>query len=130
MHSLSFCWKEQISLCRAMIRDIGKNSRHCLSLTSCQLLCTLPTVYVYHYSAFPIKEKGNSFHLRVSCVIPAMANNEHNRSKSNRWWYGFSLSNPEKEDFQTRVIRSGRNSKPDVRIICVKGGGSKNSPLG
>jgi len=38
----------------------------------------------------------------------------------------FSLSNPEKEDFRNRVIRTGRNSKPDVRIIRVEGGGSKN----
>jgi hypothetical protein len=41
----------------------------------------------------------------------------------------FSLSNPEKEDFQTRVIRPGRDSKLDVRIIRVEIGGSKNSPL-
>ena len=41
----------------------------------------------------------------------------------------FSLSNPEKEDFRTRVRRSRRDSKLDVRIIRVEGGGSKNSPL-
>ena len=41
----------------------------------------------------------------------------------------FSLSNPEKKDFRNRVIRTGRNSKPDVRIIRVEGGGSENCPL-
>jgi len=130
MLSLSFYWKERISLCRAMIRDIGKNSRQNLSLSSSQLSCTLPTVYVYHCSAFPIREKGNNFHLRVSCVMPAMANNEHRCSKSDKWWYGFSLSNPEKEGFRTRVIRSGKSSQPDVRIIRVDDGGSGNTSLG
>ena len=27
-------------------------------------------------------------------------------------------------------MRSGKNSKPDMRVICVDGGGSLNSPLG
>ena len=62
--------------------------------------------------------------------MPAMANNEHRCSKSDKWWYGFSLSNPEKEGFRTRVIRSGKSSQPDVRIICVDDGGSWNSSLG
>ena len=130
MHSLSFCWKERISLRRAMIRDIGKNSRQNLSLSSSQLSCTLPTVYMYYCSPFPIREKGNNFHLRVSCVMPAMANNEHSRSKSDKWWYGLSLSIPEKEGFRTRVIRSGKSSQPDVRIIRVENDGSGNSSLG
>ena len=82
------------------------------------------------YIKFLFGGRPCNFHMMVSCVMFGLTNNEHNRSRSDRLWYGFSLSNPEKEDFQTRVIRSGRNSKPDVRIICVKGGGSKNSPLG
>ena len=42
----------------------------------------------------------------------------------------FSLSNLEKEDFRTRVRRSRRDSKLDVRIIRVEGGGSRNSLMG
>jgi hypothetical protein len=78
--------------------------------------------------SFPIREKGNNFHMRVFYVMPAMANNEHSCSTSNRWWYGFSLSNLEKEGFRSRVIRSGKSSQPDVRIIPVEDGGSRNSP--
>ena len=62
--------------------------------------------------------------------MPAMANNEHSFSKFDKWWYMFSLSNPEKEGFQTRVIRLGKSSQPDVRIICVDDSGSGNSSLG
>ena len=62
--------------------------------------------------------------------MPTMANNEHTCSKSDKWWYGFSLSTPEKEGFQTRVIRPGKSSELDVRIIRVEGGGSGNSSLG
>ena len=62
--------------------------------------------------------------------MPAMANNEHRCSKSDKWWYGFSLSNPEKGGFRTRVIRSGKSSQPDVRIIRVEDGGSGNPYLG
>ena len=130
MLSLSFCWKERISLCRAMIWDIEKNSRQNLSVISSQLSCTLPMAYVYHCSAFPIRKKGNNFLLRVSCVMPIMANNEHYCWKFDKWWYEFSLSNPEKEGFRTRVIRSGKSSQLDVRIICVDDGGSGNSSLG
>jgi hypothetical protein len=60
----------------------------------------------------------------------AIARPEHKCSKSNRWLYGFSLSNLEKESPRTIAIRSGRSSQPDVMIIGVEGGGSKNSPLG
>ena len=67
--------------------------------------------------------------MRVSYVMFGLTNNEHNRSKSDRWLYKVSLSNLEKGCFQTRVMRSGRNSKPDVRIIRVEGGGSENCPL-
>ena len=35
-----------------------------------------------------------------------------------------SVTNPEKEGFQTGVIRSGKSSQPDVRIIRVEDGGS------
>jgi len=62
--------------------------------------------------------------------MPAMPNNEHTCSKSDKWWYGFSLSNPEKEGFRTRVIRSGKSSQPDVRIIHVEDGSSGNYSLG
>ena len=62
--------------------------------------------------------------------MPVMANNEHTCTKSDKWWYGFSLSSPKKEGFRTRVIRSGKSSQLDVRIIRVDDGGSENSSLG
>ena len=55
--------------------------------------------------------------------------NTHARNPTNGGM-GFSLSNPEKEGFRTRVIRSGKSSQPDVRIIRVDNGGSRSSSLG
>ena len=68
--------------------------------------------------------------MRVFCVMFGMTNSEHICSNSDRWLYGFSLCNLEKECFRTRVMRSGRTSKLDVRIIHIDCGGSKNSPVG
>jgi hypothetical protein len=44
---------------------------------------------VYHCFAFSMREKGNNFHFRVSCVMPEMLRHEHISSNSCRWWQGF-----------------------------------------
>jgi len=82
------------------------------------------------YIKFLFGGRPRNFHMMVSCVMFGLTNNEHNRSRSDRLWYGFSLSNPEKEGFPTRVIRSGKSSQPDVRIIHVEDGSSGNYSLG
>jgi hypothetical protein len=33
--------------------------------------------HMYHCFAFPVREKGNNFYLRVSCVMPEILRHEH-----------------------------------------------------
>jgi hypothetical protein len=80
----SYYSKSRISLGREPIWDIGKNARQNLSLSSSQSPSVLPTARVYYYFAFPMREKGNKFHLSVSCVMPEMLRHEHISSKSSR----------------------------------------------
>ena len=81
--------KSRIVLGREPIWDMGKNARQNLSLSSSQSLFVLSTANVYHCFAFPVREKENNFHLRVSCVMPEMLRHEHISSNSCRWWLGF-----------------------------------------
>ena len=82
MVSFSFCWKLRISCCREAIRDIGKNARHNMFLNSSQLLATFPTLWVYHCFALSSSEKGNNFHLSVSCDMPKMVRQAQSCSNS------------------------------------------------
>jgi hypothetical protein len=66
-----------------------------LSLSSSQSPFVLSTAKVYHCFAFPMREKGNNFHLSVSCVMPEMLRHEHISLKSSKWLQGFSLSCPQ-----------------------------------
>jgi hypothetical protein len=75
--SFSFCLKLRIALGKALIWDIGKNARHNLSLSSSQSLFILPTTLAYHCFASLVREKGNNFHIRISCVMPGMLRHEH-----------------------------------------------------
>ena len=70
--SFSYCSKSRIALGREPIRDMGKNARQNLSLSSSQSPFILSTVCVYHCSTFPMREKGNNFQLKVSYVMPEM----------------------------------------------------------
>ena len=80
----SRCSKSKIALGRETMRDMGKNARQNLSLSSSQSPFVLSKVFVYHYVAFPMREKGNNFHFRVSCVMPEMLRHEHISSNSSR----------------------------------------------
>ena len=78
----SHCSKSRIALGREPIRNMGKNARQNLSLSSSQSPFVLSMANVYHYFAFPMREKGNNFHLRISCVMPEMLRHEHISSNS------------------------------------------------
>jgi hypothetical protein len=73
----SCCSKSRIALGREPIRDMGQNARQNLSLSSSQSLFVLSMANVYHYFAFPMRETGNNFHLKVSCIMPEMLRHEH-----------------------------------------------------
>ena len=88
------CSKSRIVLGRESIRDIGKNARWNLSLSSSQSPFVLSTACVYHCFIFPVREKENNFHFRVSCVMPEMLRREHISSNSCRWWQGFFIIMP------------------------------------
>ena len=66
----SRCSKSRIVLGRETIRDMEKNARQNLSLSSSQSPFVLSMANVYHCFAFPVKENGNNFHLSVlvSCL--------------------------------------------------------------
>jgi hypothetical protein len=59
---------------------------------------------VYHCFTFPMRQKGNNFHLSVSYVMPEMLRHKHISSKSHRWWQGFSFLCSEKGSTQTMAI--------------------------
>jgi len=86
MVSFTFCWKLMISYHRAAIRDIGKNARHNLFLSSSQSPASFPTLWAYHCFALSSSEKGNNFHRRVSCDMPEMVRQAQSCSNSHRWW--------------------------------------------
>ena len=68
--SFSCCSKLRIAHGREPIQDMGENARQNLSLSSSQSPFILSMANVYHCFAFPMREKGNNFHLRVpvSCL--------------------------------------------------------------
>ena len=86
MVSFSFCRKLRISCRRAAIRDIGKNTRHNLFLSSSQSPATFPMLWAYHCFALLSSEKGNNFHRSVSCDMPKMVRQAQSYSNSLRWW--------------------------------------------
>jgi hypothetical protein len=53
-----------------MILEIGKKSRQKLEQRASQLPSLLGAVLLYQILAFPSKEKGKSFHLRVLSDMP------------------------------------------------------------
>jgi hypothetical protein len=62
-----------------------KNARQNRSRRLLQSLFTLLMLDVYHCLAGSIREKGNNFHLRVSCAMPEIFRHEHTCSNSHRW---------------------------------------------
>jgi hypothetical protein len=55
-----------------MILETGKNSKQKLELKAFQSPSLLGAVRSYQVLAFPSKEKGKSFYLRVSLDMPVM----------------------------------------------------------
>ena len=94
--SFSHCSKLRIALGRETIRDMRKNAKQNLSLSSSQSLFELSTMCVYHCLTFPMREKGNNVHLKVSYVMLEILRHEYISSNSSRCWQGFSPSCPEK----------------------------------
>ena len=80
--SFSFCWKWSISCHRVAIRDIGKNARQNMFLSSSQSLATFLTLWAYHCFALSSSEKGNNFHRSVSCDMPKMVRQAQSYSNS------------------------------------------------
>jgi hypothetical protein len=76
---------------------MGKKCKQKLERKVPQSPCTLPTVWEYQCLAFPIKENGNSFHLKVSCDMPSICKHAHISSNSRRRVCGFSSSSPQNE---------------------------------
>jgi len=70
MVSFSLCWKLSISCHRASVWDIGKNTRQNMFLSSSESPATFSTLWAYHCFGISFSEKGNSFHLSVSCDMP------------------------------------------------------------
>jgi hypothetical protein len=94
--SFSFYWNVRISIRRALTWDVGKKTRPKFFQSSSQSPFTSSTEWAYQDFAFHKSEKGNNFHLMVSCVMPAIARQEHKCSNSLRWAYGFLFFSPEK----------------------------------
>ena len=72
-----------------------------------------------------MREKGNNFHRKVSCIMPGITKLEHSSSNSCKWSRGSSLIALEKGHFQTMAIKPGSSSWLDEE----DGNGSENSPL-
>ena len=127
--SFSHCSMSRIALGRELIWDIGKNARWNLSLSSSQSPFILSMTCVYHCFAFPMREKGNNFHLRVSCVMPEILRHEHIYSNSHRWLHGSLLSFSEKGCARTIAIKPEWSSLPDEWFSFGESDGSRNSPF-
>jgi hypothetical protein len=70
--SSSSCVKDKISKQRQTILEIGKKSKQKLEQRASQFPFLLGAVSLYQILAFPSKEKGKSFHLKVSLDMPLM----------------------------------------------------------
>ena len=85
MVSFSFCWKLSISYRRAAIRDIGKNARQNLFLSSSKSPATFPTLWAYHCFTLSSSEKGNNFHRSVSCDMLKIVRQAQSCSNTLKW---------------------------------------------
>ena len=73
-----------------------------------------------------MREKGNNFHRKTSCVMPGITKLEHSFSNSHKWSRGSSLIALEKSHFRTMAIKPGSSPWLDEE----DGNGSENSPIG
>jgi hypothetical protein len=84
-------------------------------------------LWVYHCSTFSTREKGNNFHLKVSCVMLGITKHKHSSSNSCKCRWGSSFSNPKKVCPRTMAHMLGWSSQPEAMIGFGEGDGSKNS---
>ena len=73
-----------------------------------------------------MREKGNNFHRKTSCVMLGITKLEHSFLNSRKWSRGSSLMAPEKGRFRTMAIKPGSSSW----LGEEDDDGSENSPLG
>ena len=108
--SFFFCLKDRTSERSLTTREMGKNCKQKLEHRASQSPCLLPMVRLYQRLALPIKEKGKSFHRKVSFDMPTMCKHAQVCSNSHRWKYGFLSSSPEKDCSRTMLIKHERCS--------------------
>ena len=127
----SSCLKERISIRRSSTLEIGKYLKIKLLYSSFQQSpSALPMLSLYQCLAFPVKENGKSFYLRVSSDMPSMRRRSQIRPNSSRCVYGFSSPSPEKGWFWRNSMYFGLISKLDVMIGFEDFGGSRCMPVG
>jgi hypothetical protein len=108
--SFSSCSKVRTFVQSLTTERMGKKYKQKLERKVPKSPCTLPTVREYQCLAFPIKENGNSFYLKVSCDMPLIRKHTQISSNSRRCVCGFSSSSPKNEWSWTIFIKHGRNS--------------------
>ena len=128
--SFPFCLKYRTSNRRLTTLEMGKKDKKNLEHKVSRSPYKLPTVWLYQCLAIPVKEKGNSFHLRVSSDMPAICKNTQVCSNSHRWKYGFSSPSPKKDCSRIIFIKHRRSSEPSVRIGFEDFGGSRRALIG
>ena len=95
--SFFFCLKDRTSKRGLTTLEMGKKYKQKLEHKVSQYPCLLPMVSLYQRLALPFKEKGKSFHRKVSSNMPAMRRHAQVCSNLFRWEYGFSSSSLEKD---------------------------------
>jgi hypothetical protein len=98
--------------------------------SSFQLPHILPIVRVFYCYTLSVREKGNNFHRKASCVMPGITNLEHSSSNTFKWSQGSSLIAPEKGRFRTMALKAGRGSALAERNRFDEDDGFQNLPLG
>ena len=93
--------------------------------SSSQTPLILPIVRVYHYSVLLMRENGNNFQFKISCVMPGITKLEHSSSNSCKWSSGSSLITLEKGRCRTMAIKPRSSSYLDEEDH----NGLENSPL-
>ena len=94
--SFFFCLKDRASKRSLTTLEMGKNCKQKLEHRASQSPCLLSMVRLYQHLAFPVKEKGKSFHHKVSSDMPSMRRHAQVFSNSFKCEYGFSSTSPEK----------------------------------
>ena len=83
--SFFFCLNDRTSERSLTTLEMGNNYKQKLEHRAPQSFCLLPIVRLYQRLAFPVKEKGKSFHRKVSSDMPTMRKHAQVCSNSFRW---------------------------------------------